>query len=473
METFKLLYIAIGPGAAIAVYIYFSDKWDPEPKKLAIRSFLLGGLACFPAFYFEGVVEKVFGLEELLNDGFAIFWGQTVLYAFFGVALPEELCKFLFLKAFLFDEREFNEPFDGIVYGGLIGCGFATVENILYVFPEGHSVGIARMLTAVPGHAFFGIILGYFVGRAKFSLNSGKHLINGLVLVVVLHGVYDIGAFSHASWAFILIFGIVFLGIYLGLKAKRSLEKHSAVIEFSAKEFYPIKGRKKNVPILLKGIRDLLSKGKLKPDDSLIEEKSGKIKSIKEIFSSKIISQYRGLTRTPPDGQPVRYFLIFYGATFGLYLYFWFLRSYRDFASLKKLKLNPELRAVGFLISAIIPYFIYGVILGSLHKAKFGLAVEVSFNLFMAGVETVFLFYLLQMIKRFLKRKMKGSFSLPTVVLCFFVASSLRKLASPDMPFYLLYEITFAFLQGGILAMVQRDLNLYWEIERKESADTL
>ncbi len=471
METLRLLYIAVGPGAAIAVYIYFSSKWDPGPKKLAIKSFLLGGLACFPTFYFEGIVEKVFGLEKLLNGDFALFWRPTMLYAFFGVALPEEFCKFLFLKAFLYDKREFNEPFDGIVYGGLIGCGFATVENVLYVLPEGQSVGIVRMFTAVPGHAFLGIILGYFVGRAKFSVNSEKHLINGLILVTVLHGIYDTAAFSHTSWAFLLIFGIVFLGIYLGLKAKRSLEKHSTVIEFSEREFFRPKGRKKDVPILLKDVRDLLSKGKLKPDDLLIEEKSGKIKSIKEIFSSKLISQYKGLVKTPPVGQPVNHFLICYGATFGLYLYFWFLRNYREFASLKKLKLNPELRALVFLIFAIIPYFVYGMILGTLHKAKFGLPIEFSFNLFMAGIEAGFLFFQLRMIKRFLKRKMKGSFSLPTIILGFFAASCLRKLLSPNMPFYLLLEIGLILLQGGVLAVVQRDLNLYWEIEEKESAE--
>ena len=107
----------------------------------------------------------------------------------------------------------------------MVGCGFATVENVMYVLQGGQAVGVLRMITAVPGHAFLGIILGYFVGRAKFSVNRIRHLIQGLAAVVVLHGLYDTAAFSESNWSIYLIFGITLLGIYLGLKAKRELEK--------------------------------------------------------------------------------------------------------------------------------------------------------------------------------------------------------------------------------------------------------
>jgi len=53
METLKLLYIALGPGIAVAVYIYYSDRWEPEPKGMVVKAFLLGGLACFPISYVE------------------------------------------------------------------------------------------------------------------------------------------------------------------------------------------------------------------------------------------------------------------------------------------------------------------------------------------------------------------------------------------------------------------------------------
>jgi len=47
IEIFKLVYIGIGPGIAFAVYIYYFEKWDPEPKSLVIKSFILGGVGLF------------------------------------------------------------------------------------------------------------------------------------------------------------------------------------------------------------------------------------------------------------------------------------------------------------------------------------------------------------------------------------------------------------------------------------------
>jgi protease PrsW len=467
IETLRLLYIAIGPGIAIAVFIYYSNKLDREPSKLALKSFFLGGLAVFPTYYFEGIAEEVLGMQTLQDEHSPFFWPKTLLYAFFGVALAEELCKFLFLKAFIYDDREFNEPFDGIIYGGMIGCGFATVENIMYVLPLGQEVGIMRMLTAVPGHAFFGIILGYFMGRAKFSLNRIKHLIHGLIVVIILHGLYDTASFSNTAWSIYLIFAIIFLGIYLGLKAKRELEKLATVIEFSAKQYFPLKDRRKKVPLYLRDIRCLLSKGKLIPEDNLIDTKSGKTKSIREIFSTKIISQYKGLSKTPFFGIPIKLFLIFYQLTFGLYLYFWFLGNYRDFASYKKLKLNPELLALFLFIFTILPYFFYGVILNILDLGQASPLVDIFFNLVVAGIETTFLYFQFQMFSGFLKKKLEKPFSVPVIILSLFILSGLKKILPSTIPYYLIWEMVLILFQGGVLAIVQRDLNLYWELENE------
>jgi len=470
METLKLLYIAMGPGIAIAVFIYYSDKWEKEPKKLVLKSFFLGGLAVFPTYYFEGMVEEALGMRTLVDEHSPLFWPKTIFYAFFGVALAEELCKFLFLKAFVCDDLEFRVPFDGIVYGGMVGCGFATVENIMYVLPHGQEVGIIRMITAVPGHAFFGVILGYFMGRAKFSVNRARHLLHGLVVVVLLHGIYDTAAFSKAIWSVYLVFAIILLGIYLGLKAKRVLEKLSAVIEFSAKQYFPLKGRRKTVPLQLRDIRSLLSKGKLVPDDNLIDKKTGKIKSIREIFSSKIISQYKRLPKTPFSGMPVKLFLIFYQVTFGLYLYFWFLGNYRDFTSYKKLKLNPEFLAVGLFVLTILPYFVYGFFRETLTwNGGPSPLIDVSFDLFMAGIEATFLYYQFQMFSKFFEKKLEKPFSVPMIILVFFILSGLKKVLSSTIPFYLFWEMILILLQGGVLAFVQRDLNLYWRLENERN----
>jgi len=469
METLKLLYIAIGPGVAIAVFIYYSNKLDTEPKQLVLKGFLLGCLAVFPTHYFEGIAQDLMGMQAIWDSDAPALWPKIILYAFFGVALVEESCKLLFLKAFICDEREFNEPFDGIVYGGIIGCGFATMENIIYVLQLGQEVGTLRMITAVPGHAFFGIILGYFVGRAKFSVNRVRHTIHGLFVVVTLHGIYDVAAFSNASWSLYLIFAIILLSIYLGLKAKRELEKLATVIEFSAKQYFPVKGRRKRVPLYLRDIRCLLSKGKLIPEDNLIDKKSGKIKSIREIFSTKIISQYKRLPKVPFSGMPVKLFLIFYQMTFGLYLYFWFLGNFRDFTSYKKLKLNPELLVLGMFLLTILPQYFYTVIQKGLNVPEVSQWVEMSFNLAVAGIEAAFLYFQFQILSHYFNKKLIKPFPIAIIVLSFFVLSGLKKALDPTMPYYLFWEMILIFLQGGVLAVFQKDINLYWKFENDKA----
>ena len=69
--------------------------------------------------------------------------------------------------------KNFNEPFDGIVYACFIGLGFAGIENIMYVFGNDTvggalTTGVMRALLSVPGHFLFAVIMGYFLGPFPF-----------------------------------------------------------------------------------------------------------------------------------------------------------------------------------------------------------------------------------------------------------------------------------------------------------------
>jgi hypothetical protein len=258
---------------------------------------------------------------------------------------------------------------------------------------------------------------------------------------------------------------MVLLGLYLGLMAKKELAKHSAVIEFSATEYiFNKKGHKKRT-LVLKDIRELLSNGRLNPDDSMIVKKTGKVRTVKEIFSSGIISQYSGLIKSPLKGQSVKLFLILYGLTFGFYFYFWFLRNYRNFRNYKHIKINPELLTIVLFSTAVIPYFVYGVVLEGSGLSRFSLLVEVSFNLLIAVIPAVFLFIQLRILKRFLKRKMKGTFNVELIVFGFLLFNGLAKVWSLNMPFYWFGIIVFTVCEGIVLAFVQKDLNAYWKLE--------
>ena len=202
-----LLLLAILPPLLIAYYVYQKDKYDKEPKSLIIKSFFFGCVAILPAIV----------LETIYNQS---LFPNLFLYVFFGIALIEEGVKYFFLKNYMYKKEEFNEPMDGIVYGVMISLGFATVENIAYVFGnEGQELRIAvmRMFTAIPLHAVCGVILGYFVGLAKFSDDKRPLLFKGLFLAVLIHALYNYFIFLGQGFIFSII--VLIVAIYYSKKA--------------------------------------------------------------------------------------------------------------------------------------------------------------------------------------------------------------------------------------------------------------
>ncbi|MFN8291838.1 MAG: GNAT family N-acetyltransferase [Chitinophagaceae bacterium] len=179
--------LAIAPGLAISLFIFHRDAYNREPKLNLIVSFMFGVLSIVPAYFIET------GLQDLFDNSVA---GQAVK-AIFVVALTEELCKFAVLRFYSYRQRSFDEPFDGIVYGVMVSMGFATLENVLYVIGamkdgNGYQVAILRMILAVPAHATFGVLMGYHVGRAKFSPGQSVALmLLGIFWAVLFHGAYD------------------------------------------------------------------------------------------------------------------------------------------------------------------------------------------------------------------------------------------------------------------------------------------
>ncbi len=179
-----LLALALAPGAAIALYIYLKDKHEREPLGLLLMSFFYGVLSTFVTLLVSMPLEIITINKQSASELFAD--------AFFKVALVEEFSKFIFIRFILFRNKNFNEPFDGIVYAVMVGMGFATLENILYVYQYGIPTGILRMFTAVPAHACFAILMGYYLGRAKFTKQKNLYYsLLALISATVFHGLYD------------------------------------------------------------------------------------------------------------------------------------------------------------------------------------------------------------------------------------------------------------------------------------------
>jgi RsiW-degrading membrane proteinase PrsW (M82 family)/ribosomal protein S18 acetylase RimI-like enzyme len=179
-----LLGLAIAPGLAICLYIFYRDKYNREPAVTLLMSFVWGLLITVPAVTIEMLAKDL--SEETVTG--------IIISSFFFVALVEEFCKFLPLRYYSFSRKSFDEPLDGIVHAVMIGMGFATLENIGYVLTASNGIqtGMLRMFTSVPGHATFGVIMGYYAGKAKFDfINRKALLLKGILLATFFHGVYD------------------------------------------------------------------------------------------------------------------------------------------------------------------------------------------------------------------------------------------------------------------------------------------
>lgn len=217
-----LLALALAPIVAIATFIYLKDEYDREPLRHLFVSFVLGGLSVIPAIIIE-VSFAVFFPENNLNVV------KTLIWAFIIVAGAEELSKFVMLKYYAFKLKEFDEPFDGIVYGVMVSLGFAAVENILYVSEGGATVAILRMFTAVPAHASFGVVMGYYFGLAwQDKKNAWRYKLRGLITAMILHGTYDFFLFqeNYPAFAFFSLIGLI-ISIRLSIKAIKAHQNNS------------------------------------------------------------------------------------------------------------------------------------------------------------------------------------------------------------------------------------------------------
>ena len=209
-----LIAAAVLPALFLLRYVYRADRLEKEPPRLLVSLVIYGILATFAAIITEELGELV--LAMLLPEYSVAY--NAVLY-FVVVALSEEGFKYLLLKKRTWRSPDFNCQFDGVVYAVFVSLGFALWENISYVAMYGLGTAAVRAVTAVPGHACFGVFMGAFYGLAKRYDNFGdwdkSHQCRRLAVLVpvLLHGAYDFIAtleFEGYAWIFVAFVVVLF-----------------------------------------------------------------------------------------------------------------------------------------------------------------------------------------------------------------------------------------------------------------------
>ena len=187
-----ILIPALLPVFLILRYVYLLDKNEREPLNFVLKVVIYGAIFSIPCAAAERFLISMISMYyDPATIQFA--WMENTV----GVALVEEFSKWLVLMLIVWKNRNFDYRYDGIVYAVSASLGFAALENILYVVSYGTGVSIGRAIFAIPGHATFGVFMGYWLSRAKTFWLDGKTVrmkickLLALCIPMLIHGAYD------------------------------------------------------------------------------------------------------------------------------------------------------------------------------------------------------------------------------------------------------------------------------------------
>ena len=186
------------PAAFWLAFFYLMDREEPEPKQLVAGVCVLGALVAAPLADF---VQSQFAPAPALGvQVLSAFSLDRVLHAVLVAGLSQEMCKYAVVRYTIYMSREFDEPMDGIVYMMACGTGFAAWTNYHRLSGLHHqvylSIAAAEAVVTTLAHASFAGLLGYVMGRAKFSRRSapvrGVLVMLGLLLAAAFNGQFTL-----------------------------------------------------------------------------------------------------------------------------------------------------------------------------------------------------------------------------------------------------------------------------------------
>jgi len=208
------IFLAVIPALILLILFYNKDKQKKEPVSLVLKVFIFGFISVLPAILIEML------LAYFIPDRSQIF--NIIFRAFIIAALVEEGIKLKTVTLTVYNNNNFDEVTDGIVYTITASLGFAVFENIFYSFGPVSTL-LIRGMTAVPLHAIASGIMGYYIGKSKFEDSNLKY--KGLAIAVLIHGFYDFSLF-YGSWLPVLIIPLLIISGAVLLKLYKSALKN-------------------------------------------------------------------------------------------------------------------------------------------------------------------------------------------------------------------------------------------------------
>jgi len=190
------LTVPLIPAIGIMLLVNFIDRYEREPWFLRLAAFLWGAIIAIPPSLLieqngDAIMQNVLG-PDASNLVRAVFQGLNA-------GIPEETVKGLgLLLLFLVLRDQFDNVTDGIVYGALIGAGFAMVENFVYFATNSKNfllfLIVGRVVLGWLSHSTFTVCFGAALGYVRHTRVRWRQVVVPLVgylCAVGLHSVFD------------------------------------------------------------------------------------------------------------------------------------------------------------------------------------------------------------------------------------------------------------------------------------------
>jgi RsiW-degrading membrane proteinase PrsW (M82 family) len=209
------LLVSLATTALYVALVWWLDRHEKEPLSLAAAAFVWGAI---PAILASLVAELLFDVPLVaLGEGLAY---QLVSGGLIAPAIEEAFKAIALLGLFFFWRHEFDNVLDGIIYGALVGFGFAMTEDIFYALASlgeggwGDWGAVVFMRTLLFGlnHSFFTALTGIGLGYARLTRDRRKRWLFpalGLGAAITFHAIHNLGASLAEVSCLTILFSLV------------------------------------------------------------------------------------------------------------------------------------------------------------------------------------------------------------------------------------------------------------------------